>query len=96
MKTLKKSATYNNAVCFKFRVPLRVDPIVKEVKQEWNLQLLRLLKLPILNAPSDQQRPFYGGSSRMEIKNITLYIKPAFKVIVYSFGIAVIETLEIQ
>lgn len=39
-----------------------------------------------LNKPSDEQRPFYGGSSRMEIKNVTLWIKPAFKIVVQNFG----------
>lgn len=49
-----------------------------------------------LNTPSDEKRPFYGGSSRTEIKHVTLRSKPAFKIVVHSFGTAGIETLEIK
>lgn len=73
MKTHKKSAIYNNTVwkgMYKFRVPLKVDPIFQKIKQEWNLQLWRLLRYTYsLSTPSDEQKPFHGGSSRMEIKN---------------------------
>lgn len=69
-------------VCFKFRVLLKVwhyiqsktrvkPPVTEAVEAAYSL-----------NTPSDEQRPFYGGSARMEIKNITLWIKPSLKIIV--------------
>lgn len=56
---------------FKFRVSLRVDPIIKEVKWVKATVFQGVEAVYSLNTISDEQRPFCGGSSRMEIMNIT-------------------------
>lgn len=79
---------------FKFRVSLWVDPIIKEVKRVKATVIEGVEAVYSLNTISDEHRPFCGGSSRMEIMNITLWVKLAFKI--HSFSTTVTETLGIQ
>lgn len=57
----------------KFRLPLRSDPISKEVKQEWNLQLFRLLKLPVPRIHLLMSRDHFMGVLLEWKENMTYY-----------------------
>lgn len=65
----------------KFRVPLRFEPVLKEVKRVKPIIIRAVETVCAQKTPSDEQRPFYCPSSRMERKHDTLGIKPAFKLL---------------